>query len=134
MLLSVYLWHTEGLTERNWRILHAAGECVAQFGGPWIIGGDFNMTPAELQGAQEWLKKIGGEIRAPEAPTCTNGNRVIDFIVLDQRIAGAVHAIFTDLAFEDASPHHAVTVSEAGQAPNVRRRLPCGMHSRAQAA
>ena len=110
MLMSIHLWHSEGLTERNWRILHAAGQCIARFGGPWIMGGDFNMMPANLQEAHDWLRQLGGEIKAPQVATCTNGNRVIDFVILDQRIAGGVHAIYTDLGFEAGSPNHAVIV------------------------
>ena len=36
-VISVYLWHTEGLSPRNMAILKAAGEAAAHFGGPWIM-------------------------------------------------------------------------------------------------
>ena len=56
MVVSSYIWHSEGLTERNSALLDAAGATVAEFGGPWIIGADWNMTPAELSsGAGDWL-------------------------------------------------------------------------------
>ena len=45
MIVSVYLWVTEGLTERNLAILYAAGDAIAAYGGPWIIAGDFNVLP-----------------------------------------------------------------------------------------
>ena len=117
MLISVYLWHTEGLTTRNLAILNAAGEAVARHGGPWIMVGDFNMTPEELQGAHEWLRKIGGKITAPREPTCrsVSGGRVIDFFVLDCRIATAVHDIWADPDFP-SSPHNAVVLRLGGMA------------------
>ena len=36
MVLSMYLWRSEGLTERNMSILQAAGDAIARFGGPWM--------------------------------------------------------------------------------------------------
>ena len=111
MVISVYLWHSEGLSDRNMSVLHAAGDAIAKFGGPWLMGGDFNMTPAELQRAHAWLKQIGGQIRAPELPTCRSatGGRVIDFCIIDTRIAGAIESVATDLDFP-ASPHQAVVI------------------------
>ena len=110
MAISVYLWHTEGLSARNLSILNAAGEAVAKHGGPWLLGGDFNMEPQELAVASRWLSKIGGVIRAPETATCINGNRTLDYVVIGIRIAGAVHSITIDLTFEEASPHYAVVI------------------------
>ena len=49
MLVSVYLWHSEGLSARNEAILAAIGEVIRGFGRPAIIGGDFNMEPQQLQ-------------------------------------------------------------------------------------
>ena len=89
MLVSVYLWHTEGLTESNRVILEAAGEAITNFGGAWLLGGDFNMAAEDLQwGMHAWLKKFGGKIFASAAPTCDSqsGGRTIDFMVLDTRI------------------------------------------------
>ena len=111
LLVSVYLWHSEGLTTRNMEILHAAGEAIARFGGPWVLAGDFNMTPSELARAHEWLGRTAGDIVAPATPTCrsTCGGRVIDYFIVDRRIMGAVHAVWTDLDFP-ASPHRAVVL------------------------
>ena len=49
LLISVYMWCIEGATERNLDLLRAAGEAATMYGGPWIIGGDFNMTPEEFR-------------------------------------------------------------------------------------
>ena len=45
--------------------------------GPWILGADWNCTPAELQ-ATGWLQKVGGVVCAPRAATY-NG-KVKDFL------------------------------------------------------
>ena len=61
------------MTERNVEILNAAGEAIMGFGGPWILAGDFNMTPGDPQQASEWLERIGGVVVAPELATCKSG-------------------------------------------------------------
>ena len=89
ILISVYLWVTEGLATRNLAIRYAAGDAIARYQGPWVIGGDFNTTPSDLEQASEWLRQVRGRIIAPSVPTSCRRN-VIDFFVVDQRIAGAV--------------------------------------------
>ena len=32
----------------NMEILEAVGQAVSEHGGPWVVGGDFNMSPDEL--------------------------------------------------------------------------------------
>ena len=84
LIISIYLFDSEGLTQRNRAILSRAGEIIRKHGGPWIIGGDFNCTPQDLQGEMgSWLKQIGGEIRAPGNLTCrtATGGRTIDFFI-----------------------------------------------------
>ena len=51
--------------------------------GPWIIGGDFNMTPSELEDSG-WLETVKGVVVAP-API-DDDDRAIDFL---GRIAAA---------------------------------------------
>ena len=55
--------------------------------GPWIIGGDWNCTPDELQ-KTGWLRLVKGVICAPKGPTC--GDRVLDYFVVSERIHHAV--------------------------------------------
>jgi hypothetical protein len=70
LVLTMYLWHSEGLSQRNLELLWAAGEVIVAHGGPWLLGADFNMSPEELGQAGGWLAKIGGVIQAPAVPTC----------------------------------------------------------------
>ena len=58
LLLSMYLWHSEGLSRRNMNLLCAAGERIVRHGGPWMIGADFNLPPDELAQASAWLSKL----------------------------------------------------------------------------
>ena len=109
MVLSVYLWHTEGLTDRNMDLLNAVGEAVARFGGPWVLGGDMNLTPEDLACAPDWLRRIGGVIQSPGEITCksASGGRTIDFFVVDGRVSSASVACWVDYDFP-GSPHYVV--------------------------
>ncbi|CAK0865267.1 unnamed protein product, partial [Prorocentrum cordatum] len=46
---TAYLWVSEGMTDRNRAILRNFTTAAAAAGKYWILGGDFNMDPAELQ-------------------------------------------------------------------------------------
>ena len=100
------------MTTRNRAILFAAGEIIRRHGGPWLIGGDFNCLPQDIfDEMAEWLKKIGGEIRAPGNLTCrtANGGRTIDFFILDRRLIGGVEGIWVQVDFP-SSPHYMVVL------------------------
>ena len=103
-LLSIYLWDSEGLSERNLAVLHRAAAIAHSISGPWLIGGDFNLSPTELL-QSGWLAIVGGSIVAPSQPTC-NGS-VNDFFVIKaslyQTIRGIV--VLSDCTF---APHHVV--------------------------
>ena len=47
--------------------------------GRWVIGGDFNCTPDELE-KSGWLRMINGVVVSPQVHT--NGVRCIDFFVV----------------------------------------------------
>ena len=62
---SVYLFSQVGVTAKcNLDLLESVGLTLASLVGPWMIGGYWNCTPADLQ-ATGWLKKVGGVICAP---------------------------------------------------------------------
>ena len=88
-LCSVYLFSQVGVAAKcSLDLLESIAFTLASLVGPWIIGGDWNCTPVDLQ-ATGWLKKVGGVIRAPVAATC-NG-KVYDFFVVAAPIADAVN-------------------------------------------
>ena len=111
LLMSIYLWHSEGLSQRNLDILNAAARIVHYHGGPWLLAGDFNMTADDLRRAEKWLAKIDGKVVATEVATCRSvrGGRVIDLLVIDNRIGGAIQRTWTDMRFP-SSPHRAVVI------------------------
>ena len=68
-ILPVYLWHSEGLTARNLDLLQTLAQVISRLRGPWLLAGDFNITPQELS-ASGWLHLVRGLVHAPQAPTC----------------------------------------------------------------
>ena len=120
-MLSVYLWHEEGLTARNRAILYAAGDAIKRHNGPWILGGDFNTTPQDLKlSMQTWLKNVGGDVCAPGNYTCKNrfGGRTIDFFIVDSRISHGVQGVWTQMDFP-SSPHYMVVLRIAADASDT---------------
>ena len=111
-LMSTYLWDSEGTSLRNRAVLEQAGVKIKTFRGPWILAGDFNTTPEQLQeGAGDWLRKVGGVIVMPQRATCRSatGGRTIDFCVMDYRMANAVEFIKVDDDFP-SSPHWPIRI------------------------
>ena len=53
----------------NLNLLETMAFTISSLTGPWIVGGDWNCTPAE-HAATGWVKKVGGVIHAPNAATC----------------------------------------------------------------
>ena len=131
IVMSTYLWHSEGMTVRNRAILEQAGLQAKKFKGPWLLAGDMNMTPEQFEaGASDWLRKVGGVIVRPTGATCrsSSGGRTIDFCVMDARMLGAVASITLDQVFP-SSPHYPVRLRIRGAAVkeyvNALRRPAC---------
>ena len=100
LILSVYLWHGEGFTDRNRALLYAAGVVIKRHGGPWVLGGDFQNPPEDLHYEMwDWLKSVGGEVCAPGNVTCksAHGGRTIDYFIIDSRISHGVRGIWTQM-------------------------------------
>ena len=119
LLISVYLWRTECLTERNWAILRAAAEAAKCFGGPFIIAGDFNMGPEKMEEQSSYLQHLGAKVCAPCSNTCTTngggGSCIVSFLV-DVRLGAGVVGVEVDF-IPESSPHHAVVLRLAATAP-----------------
>ena len=98
-----------GADTENWRRLMKVGEVLSHFGRPFIVGGDFNTSPAEL--AQSgWPAGIQGRVQATgalEVGTCrsSQGNwSNIDFFVLSRHRQEAVLHLHT-VGSEPPRPH-----------------------------
>ena len=88
---SPYLHSGIGIQAKsNLDLLHLMAAALSAVSGPWILGGDWNCTPAELE-ATGWLGLVGGKIFAPSSSTC--GKRTIDFFVVSLNLAHAVRSV-----------------------------------------
>ena len=104
---SAYLFSGVGIAAAcNLDLLDTIAFTLAGLIGPWMLGGDWNCSPAELE-ATGWLKKIGGTIHAPQAATC-NG-KVYDFFVVANAISHNVQGTYA--------------VGDAGLTPHSPARL-----------
>ena len=67
------------------------GETLRALNRPFVVGGDFNMSPSELKDSG-WVQAIGGAVISPGAWTCRKGKdevdgSEIDFFVVDGQLA-----------------------------------------------
>jgi len=88
---SVYLKDAAGLCEHNLLVLQEIAVALRQLRGPWVLGGDWNLTPDVLQ-SSGWLDVVHGVVVAPTAPTCFSAT--YDYFVVAEElvpfIAGCV--------------------------------------------
>ena len=87
---SIWLHDSQGVSEANLLLPDQAAATLSLLQGPWLIGGDWNITPEQLQ-ATSWLGLVDGVIFAPTHPTC-HGD-VYDFVVVARGLAHAVAGI-----------------------------------------
>ena len=97
-------------------ILQVISTALTKLRGPWLIGGDWNVSPEELE-RSGWLQSVGGFIVATTENTC-NSSRY-DFFVVSTRMRHAVRGIqlVDDHGFK---PHFPARLLIAGDA---RRKL-----------
>eukprot|EP00959_Pyramimonas_sp_CCMP1952_P218455 4568973-Pyramimonas_sp.AAC.1 len=78
------------LSKKSWIILADLERVVQSVGRPFVICGDFQLPPVELQGSL-WVEAIDGICLFPSAATCTNASvsagRIIDYFVVSQSLA-----------------------------------------------
>ena len=102
-VISLYLWHSEGLSQRNLDILQHVAWLVGKLHGPWIIAADWNMSPGTLK-ASGWLNLVGGGICSPGVATCHASE--YDFFVICRGLQQSVVGVFriNDAGFGPHSP------------------------------
>ena len=57
---SIWLKDSEGLSQTNQSILVEAAASIGRLRGPWVLGGDWNMTPQVLA-SSDWLAVVWKE-------------------------------------------------------------------------
>ena len=74
LVAIVLLLGTLGIRSlENLDILECAAMLIASLRGPWVLCGDFNLTPEVLR-ASGWVNHVQGRIVAPKRPTCNDSN------------------------------------------------------------
>lgn len=84
-------------------MLQAASLPLNLLSGPWAVGGDWNITPWQLQ-QSGWLELVGGVVIAPTGPTCNES--VYEYFVVSESLMYAVNsnAVVRDAGLEPHSP------------------------------
>ena len=68
-VVSIYAQVGLGATGANLELLAELGEYLGGLQQPWVVAGDWNMTPEELQDT-DWLRRVRGTMVCPSQPTC----------------------------------------------------------------
>ena len=77
LILSVHMHTGSGLTQENWQILSTKSEWITSQAPPFIIDGDFQVEPKQLEDSG-WARAVGGFVEAPQLATVTPSHRVIE--------------------------------------------------------
>jgi exonuclease III len=87
-IYSSYFKVGVGIDDYNTGLIKAIGLHTKSHGMPYIVAGDFNINPADMQSSELW-NGLQGRIKAPEAPTCygPTGNSPIDYHISEARLA-----------------------------------------------
>ena len=91
LYVVAYLTPSIGATGVNVVKLQELLNFLLKDGRPFVIAADWNMTPAELNGAKDWLTKLNAGILIPKdvVSTCNSG-RLIDYVVVRNDFRDAV--------------------------------------------
>lgn len=119
MLVSLCLIPERWLDAENSATLHILGGALAEYGKPFIVGGDMNMTPQELR-SWHGLNPLQATVVAPGQATCRE--RVVDFFIMSQVLLPRIVGI--DVLEEvETAPHRPVrlTMRDGGNAALERR-------------
>jgi len=109
-IASIYLRDGVGLDDENLATLHEVAGILRGLRGPWILGGDWNVSPEVLLGSN-WLSVVGGVVVAPKTPTCNK--HVYDFFVVSEGLLPAVRGVIR-VADAGLNPHSPVRLLLSG--------------------
>ena len=113
VLISIYLFHSEGMTVRNRSLFQRAMAVARAYGSPWIIAGDFNESPEVM--LQQWgstLEETDSYVISPNQSTHRPrgaAHRTIDFLICSSSAEPWVKDVSVDEGFH-AHPHRAVRI------------------------
>ena len=113
---AIWLKDCEGLSSSNMAILDHAAAALGKLRGPWVLGGDWNLTP-DISRASGWLDVVKGVIVATQYPTCHG--KVYDFFVVAEGLAPSVAGVMR-IDNAELNPHSPSRLLLRGDA---RRRM-----------
>jgi hypothetical protein len=127
-VFSAYLWTDKSLRfAGNVAILDAITQLTQQLGLPWVVAGDWQNLPQELEHSP-WHKEVAASILAWHGPggTCRSGaqERVIDFFWVGKKLAGMLEGPFMDENTPHA-PHRPTWIKARNCWAAYRVRVPC---------
>ncbi len=114
LFISIYCWSTEGASDRNIALVEAAFALAAEFGGLWLLAGDFNMVPSQLTSAMgRLLERAGASVQCAGEPTnypARGEARELDYFLIDVRLREAVKSVKVHASLT-GNPHRAVLLT-----------------------
>lgn len=121
--MSMYQESGKGIGPETdtWQRLLRAGEFVRYFGLPFVIGGDFNTTPAVLE-ASGWPHSIHGRIQAAAGGSCRSSQgkwSTIDYFIVSRQLTQAIEAVHV-VGSEPPIPHLPVRLKLARNPRSLR--------------
>ena len=122
MIAVIYLYHSEGPSPANMKILNDLSRTLTALGRPFVVLGDWNMEPAEVV-ETNWIKAHEASFTSTAQPTCrtptqngTTTDKEYDYAVVSHHwnqecTATLNHAI-------NFTPHSGVTICLPGGIKN----------------
>ena len=93
LLVALYMIVGIGPHDGNLERLDQVASLIKSITCPWVIAGDFNMTPEELMEAH-FVKGIEGAIMTPcGVSTTCSGERIIDYCIVHPALLEAVDGL-----------------------------------------
>ena len=94
------MYHTEGLTIRNKKLLEHALSVLQAYGSPWILAGDYNMAPSQLAVAFSNAWDSANAFLFPtEEPThcpAQGVHRVFDYFLCSSTVHDLINRVFVE--------------------------------------
>ena len=115
LILSVYMHSGAGPTQENWQLLSTIGQWLTSQALPFIIGGDFQVEPKQLEDSG-WVRTVGGFVVTPQP-----SHRVTDFFVVSRDLAGVCEAI-THVS-QHIAPHRPVRIVVSTRLIQPKKRV-----------
>ena len=125
LLVAVYLWCREGLSDRNQNILKQIYLLQQIIRIPIVCYGDFNFSPDVLE-SSDWLRHLGMRIFCPAGNTTLNNapSSLIDFVLF----SNSIQDIFVSLEVDTKvswSPHYGLLLKIIGNPLSVVGNVLC---------